>query len=859
MPFRRTLNSIAIPPSTTSASGYLTFTDWNTFNNKENVLSFDLPFRRTLNSIAIPPATDISSGYLTFIDWKTFNNKVTSITGPPVNTSPLYVNNTNPQNPIVSFNTDWDTFSNKVSSITGPALDTSPLYVDNTDVKNPIVTFNYDTSLFLMDRVSDGNPYRFTMFRASSIKFGYLTSTDWSRFNNKENGLTFSSPLVRGTSMTNDENVITIQQATDISSGYLTFTDWTTFNSKENGLTFDLPFIRTLNSIAIPPATDISSGYLSFTDWNTFNNKASLNGANIWSGTNRFDSSVTFSTGQSVYNNGAVYYNALPSTVESNILSHNLSTGRLNSITPSQFYTAYPPPGSSSITVSTPLVRTGDNIAIPYLKISTDTPSITYNEYMGFGAGGVGTGNYNVCIGRRTGALLTTGSSNTLLGYNSGSNLTTGSDNIIINTNPGINTGTNNIILGATNTTTTTALSYARVYGYNNAMNHDYINIFGDGITSQAANSSYMSNIRNVTNTMMLSYNTATKEITYESKPTSGIKFTKSASAPSGAVNGDEWYNNYKIYKYIDGNWLYMNTLSYQYTFIYDERTDKALTIPASINNICRIRIMGAGGGQGVYSFNSGSSGAGGFTVYHFNTTNYINQQLKFIVGQGGEGGYSAVRAGAGGYPNGGNGISGDTYPGGGGGRSDVRIGTSSNTFNQSTILAIAGGGGGGSGYSYGGSGGAGGGTNGQSNTTASSTGGTQSSGGTSSTNSFSPPSQFTQAGSLQGAGGIGIITANNYDTGGGGDGYYGGGCGGGDGSSSSGGSGYINTSFSGYVSYYSISSGTYSGNYMSVPAESTSYSEFTDGCGIGVTGIGNGSNIVGVRGGNGKIVIDFL
>jgi hypothetical protein len=36
--------------------------------------------------------------------------------------------------------------------------------------------------------------------------------------------------------------------------------------------------------------------------------------------------------------------------------------------------------------------------------------------------------------------------------------------------------------------------------------------------------------------------------------PTSGLKFTKSSSAPS-AVNGDEWYNttNSTIYKYIDG------------------------------------------------------------------------------------------------------------------------------------------------------------------------------------------------------------------------------------------------------------------------------------------------------------------
>jgi hypothetical protein len=39
------------------------------------------------------------------------------------------------------------------------------------------------------------------------------------------------------------------------------------------------------------------------------------------------------------------------------------------------------------------------------------------------------------------------------------------------------------------------------------------------------------------------------------SVPNVGKKFTKSTSAPSGSVNGDEWYNpnNGIVYKYLDG------------------------------------------------------------------------------------------------------------------------------------------------------------------------------------------------------------------------------------------------------------------------------------------------------------------
>ena len=295
------------------------------------------------------------------------------------------------------------------------------------------------------------------------------------------------------------------------------------------------------------------------------------------------------------------------------------------------------------------------------------------------------------------------------------------------------------------------------------------------------------------------------------------------------------------------------STPTNKYIFIYDG-TIKTLTIPVSANNICRIRMMGGGGGQGCYS-SGGSSGAGGFSVYQFSTTNYINYELKLVVGGGGEGGLSYIRGGVGGYPNGGNGISGDTYPGGGGGRSDIRIGTALQSFGQSTMLAIAGGGGGGTGYS--GYGGAGGGLTGQQSQNTNSTGGSQSSGGVSALN---PPVSFQQAGYLQGAGGIGNLTGQGYDTGGGGDGYYGGGCSGGDGQSSSGGSGYINTAFSGFLSSYnSILSGTYQGNQTSVPTQALSYPEFSDGTGMGWTGRGGGTGIIGSNGGNGKIIVEFL
>jgi hypothetical protein len=80
-----------------------------------------------------------------------------------------------------------------------------------------------------------GNPISITdktttpkieLLSATSGRNGYLTSTDWTTFNNKQTALTFTTPLV------NTSNTITINQASGSVNGFLTSIDWTTFNNK---------------------------------------------------------------------------------------------------------------------------------------------------------------------------------------------------------------------------------------------------------------------------------------------------------------------------------------------------------------------------------------------------------------------------------------------------------------------------------------------------------------------------------------------------------------------------------------------------------------------------------------------------
>jgi hypothetical protein len=84
--------AISMPAATTSVSGYLTSTDWNTFNNKGSGTVTSVTATSPVTStggttpvIAMPAATTSVNGYLTSTDWNTFNGKgsgtVTSVGG----------------------------------------------------------------------------------------------------------------------------------------------------------------------------------------------------------------------------------------------------------------------------------------------------------------------------------------------------------------------------------------------------------------------------------------------------------------------------------------------------------------------------------------------------------------------------------------------------------------------------------------------------------------------------------------------------------------------------------------------------------------------------------------------------------
>jgi hypothetical protein len=210
-----TTPAISMPAATTSVSGYLTSTDWNTFNNKGS---------GTVTSVAAltlgTTGTDLSSS-------------VATGTTTPVIT--LNVPTASASNRGALSAADWTTFNNKgsgtVTSVTGTS---------------PVVS-------------SGGTTPAISMPAATASVNGYLTSTDWNTFNNKGSGtvtsVTGTAPVVSSGGAT---PAISMAAATTSVSGYLTSTDWTTFNGKQAALVSGTN-IKTVNGTSLLGSGDVGT------------------------------------------------------------------------------------------------------------------------------------------------------------------------------------------------------------------------------------------------------------------------------------------------------------------------------------------------------------------------------------------------------------------------------------------------------------------------------------------------------------------------------------------------------------------------------------------------------------------------
>jgi hypothetical protein len=162
-PLAYSAGTLSIPVATASVNGYLSSTDWTTFNNKQPAGTYVTSVTGTAPvvssggttpAISMAAANTSTNGYLTSTDWNTFNNKgsgtVTSVAALTLGTTGTDLSSTvanSTTTPVITLNvptasatnrgalssTDWSTFNSK-QPVSAPVTKTADFTVAATEV-----------------------------------------------------------------------------------------------------------------------------------------------------------------------------------------------------------------------------------------------------------------------------------------------------------------------------------------------------------------------------------------------------------------------------------------------------------------------------------------------------------------------------------------------------------------------------------------------------------------------------------------------------------------------------------------------------------------------------------------------------
>ena len=209
--------AISMPAATSSVNGYLTSTDWNTFNNKGSGTVTSVSATAPITSsggatpnLAMPAATGSVNGYLTSADWTTFNSKG----------------------------------SGTVTSVAALTLGTTGTDLSSTvatGTTTPVITLQVPT--------------------ASATNRGALSSTDWSTFNNKAPAVTYTTnyvPFGQGTTTPNLSASFTYVTGTGaLTAPVVSASNGLVINSATVSASFSIP--SGSNAMSVGPIT-VASG-----------------------------------------------------------------------------------------------------------------------------------------------------------------------------------------------------------------------------------------------------------------------------------------------------------------------------------------------------------------------------------------------------------------------------------------------------------------------------------------------------------------------------------------------------------------------------------------------------------------------
>jgi len=271
---------ISMPAATTLADGYLTSTDWNTFNNKGTVSSVSVV---SANGLAGTVATATTTPAITLSTTVTGVLKGNGIAISAAASGTDYAPATSGTSIL---------YGNGAGGFSNVAIGTGVAFVGGTlsatgsggTVTSVAALTLGTTGTDLSSTVANGTTTPVITLQvptASASNRGALSAADWTTFNNKGSGtvtsVTGTAPVVSSGGAT---PAISMAAATTSVNGYLTSTDWTTFNNKGSGtvtsVTGTAPVVSSggaTPAISMAAATTSVNGYLTSTDWTTFNDK----------------------------------------------------------------------------------------------------------------------------------------------------------------------------------------------------------------------------------------------------------------------------------------------------------------------------------------------------------------------------------------------------------------------------------------------------------------------------------------------------------------------------------------------------------------------------------------------------------
>jgi hypothetical protein len=312
----------SVQQATTGTNGYLSSTDWNVFNSKQDTITLDNLSTTTTGisitgtghvvggalAINIGTANGISDGLLSSTDWMTFSGKQNTLTFGNINSLTLSVTGgsgavigsgvmieaatANASTTGLLSSADWNTFNNKANVSSIPTTGTGSI---TASTNSEITITGGNNSVF-------GPGVNISISTASASSNGLLSSTDWNTFNDKQDYLNTGNltTTTSGITITGGTNAVVgtgatvdIATASGSQNGLLSSTDWTTFNNKANvssipttgtgSITTTSTGVTVMGgtnavfgsgvSIDIVQADASTTGLLKNADWTAFNDK----------------------------------------------------------------------------------------------------------------------------------------------------------------------------------------------------------------------------------------------------------------------------------------------------------------------------------------------------------------------------------------------------------------------------------------------------------------------------------------------------------------------------------------------------------------------------------------------------------